>query len=112
MRFSHNRPACKDKDSKHNSGLVECIIQYFFLQDLVELAGPEEMKWPSKLLYTYNVRNGDKFIVDEKVPLARLRTTQPRSSSGTSPSPSPASKHTVTFQIAPRYTTIEPFKFD
>ena len=107
MRFSHNRPSCKDKTTN-----IPSIIQYFFLQDLVELAGPEEMKWPSKLLYTYNVRNGDKFIVDEKVPLARLRTTQTRSSSGTSPSPSPASKHTVTFQIAPRYTTIEPFKFD
>ena len=69
---------------------------------MVELAGPEEMKWPSKLLYTYNVRNGDKFIVDEKVPLARLRTNSNRSNSGTSPAPSPGSKYSVTFQIAPR----------
>ncbi len=31
------------------------------------MAGPEEMKWPQKELYTYNVQNGDKFIIDEKV---------------------------------------------
>ncbi len=31
------------------------------------MAGPEEMKWPQKELYTYNVQNGDKFILDEKV---------------------------------------------
>ena len=58
------------------------------------------MKWPSKSLYTYNVRNGDKFIVDEKVPLTRLRT---RNSSSTSLSPSTSpSKNTMTFQISPR----------
>lgn len=28
--------------------------------------GPEEMKLPQKQLYTYNVRDGDGFIVDEK----------------------------------------------
>ena len=71
----------------------------------MELAGPEEMKWPSKLLYTYNVRNGDKFIVDEKVPLARLRTNSSRSNSGTSPSPSPGSKHSVTFQVRSSHVT-------
>ena len=38
------------------------------------MAGPEEMKWPQKELYTYNVRNGDKFILDEKVNLPRMRT--------------------------------------
>jgi hypothetical protein len=67
---------------------------------LVELAGPEEMKWPNKSLYTYNVRNGDKFIVDEKVPLTRLRTRN-SSSMSLSPVNSP-SKNTMTFQIAPR----------
>ena len=53
------------------------------------MAGPEEMKWPAKQLYTYNVQNGDAFILDEKVPLARIRT---RNSSASSMSPhSPAS---------------------
>ena len=46
------------------------------------MAGPEEMKWPQKALYTYNVQNGDKFILDEKVSLGRLRT---RNSSSSSP---------------------------
>ena len=54
-------------------------------QDLVALAGPEEMKWPQKQLYTYNVQNGDRFIVDEKVPLPRLRSRNSSSMCSTSP---------------------------
>ncbi len=48
---------------------------YYCDQDLVEMAGPEEMKWPQKELYTYNVQNGDKFIVDEKVRMLLLSQT-------------------------------------
>jgi hypothetical protein len=38
------------------------------------VAGPEEMKWPSKELYTYNVRDGDSFILDEKVAIGKMKT--------------------------------------
>ena len=80
-------------------------------QDYGELAGPEEMKWPQKSLHTYNVQNGDSFILDEKVPLHRIRTTS-RSSvgSGISGSPSPrihssvlgdSPKIAITFSMAP-----------
>ena len=41
---------------------------------MVKLAGPEEMKWPNKALYTYNVQEGDRFILDEKVSLTKIRT--------------------------------------
>lgn len=76
-------------------------------QDYGELAGPEEMKWPQKSLHTYNVQNGDSFILDEKVTLPRLRTTS-RSSvgSGLTPSPRPTSgespKMSLTFSMVPR----------
>jgi hypothetical protein len=49
------------------------------------MAGPEEMKWPQKCLYTYNVQNGDKFILDEKVSLGRLRSRSGSSNQGFSP---------------------------
>ena len=74
------------------------------------MAGPEEMKWPQKSLHTYNVQNGDSFILDEKVTLPRLRTTS-RSSvgSGLSTSPRPPSggvsespKMALTFSMVPR----------
>ena len=53
---------------------------------MVQHAGPEELKWPNKALYTYNVQEGDKFILDEKVPLTKLRTNSGASmSSSTSP---------------------------
>ena len=47
---------------------------YYCDQVMVKLSGPEEMKWPNKALYTYNVQDGDRFILDEKVPLTKLRT--------------------------------------
>lgn len=49
------------------------------------MAGPEEMKWPQKALYTYNVQNGDKFILDEKVSLGRLHRSRTTSSTSLSP---------------------------
>lgn len=33
---------------------------------MIELMGPEEMKFNQKKLYTYNVQDGDKFLVDPK----------------------------------------------
>jgi len=54
---------------------------YYCDQVMVKLSGPEEMKWPNKCLYTYNVQDGDHFILDQKVPLTKLRTN---SGSGTS----------------------------
>lgn len=33
---------------------------------MIEIAGPEEMKFNQKKLYTYNVQDGDKFFVDPK----------------------------------------------
>ncbi len=63
------------------------------------MAGPEEMKWPQKALYTYNVQDGDRFIVDEKVRLNRLRTSSLRSSvSSCSGSP----RSPIAFSVSPR----------
>jgi len=42
---------------------------YYYDQEMSKIMGPEEMKWAQKGLYTYNVREGDYFVVDEKVPL-------------------------------------------
>ena len=79
-------------------------------QVMVKLSGPEEMKWPNKALYTYNVQEGDKFILDEKVPLTKLRTNSgtslSSSSSATSPkvygSPGPNSYRTaIQFGMSP-----------
>ena len=30
------------------------------------LQGPEEMKYPNKQLYSYNIRSGDEIIIDLK----------------------------------------------
>ena len=69
------------------------------------------MKWPQKSLYTYNVRNGDKFILDEKkTGLGRIRTSSRGSNLSSSVSPpstfnSPSSKHTMTFSLSPRFAS-------
>ena len=46
---------------------IQNMKLYYCDQVLVKHAGPEEMKWPNKALYTYNVQEGDRFILDEKV---------------------------------------------
>ena len=46
---------------------------YYYDQEMSKVAGPEEMKWGQKGLYTYNVREGDYFVVDEKAPVKGLR---------------------------------------
>jgi len=71
------------------------------------MAGPEEMKWPQKELYTYNVQNGDRFILDEKVPLTRLRTRN--SSSGSLCSPKGNSpNYRFSFSVSPRFGGMSP----
>lgn len=78
---------------------------YYCDQVMVKHSGPEEMKWPNKALYTYNVQEGDRFILDEKVPLTKLRTNSGTSySSSTSPKVygSPGSYRTaVQFGLTP-----------
>ncbi len=85
----------------------------FALQVMVNLSGPEEMKWPSKRLYTYNVQEGDRFIVDEKVQLGRLRTNRGSSNSlydSTSPKVYGSSGRTaIQFGMSPR-NGFGPFK--
>lgn len=38
---------------------------YYVDQDLRD-QGPEEMKYPHKQLYSYNISNGDEIIIDQK----------------------------------------------
>ena len=102
-------------NGSRNPGTNLMLATFIFcFQDLVELAGPEEMKWPMKELYTYNVQNGDKFILDEKVSLGRLHTTSrssmtsalgsasPRAAASTISGPESTSKHQITFQLLPK----------
>lgn len=39
---------------------------YYVDQFLREHQGPEEMKYPNKQLYSYNISSGDEIIVDQK----------------------------------------------
>uniref|UniRef100_A0A1L8E5X2 Putative tubulin-specific chaperone e n=1 Tax=Nyssomyia neivai TaxID=330878 RepID=A0A1L8E5X2_9DIPT len=39
---------------------------YYVDQELRDLQGPEEMKYPHKQLYSYNIRSGDEIIIDRK----------------------------------------------
>jgi len=72
---------------------------YYYDQVMSEVSGPEEMKYGSKGLYTYNVREGDYFVIDEKATLKPVRTqrsvslqfgTSPRTP--TSPNPRPGGR--------------------
>lgn len=40
---------------------------FYVDQDLRDHQGPEEMRYPHKRLYSYNIRNGDEIIVDQKL---------------------------------------------
>ena len=47
--------------------LSPCAMRvWYYDQDLYQVAGPEEMKWPMKGLYTYDIRDGDYFVVEKK----------------------------------------------
>lgn len=39
---------------------------YYVDQDLRDHQGPEEMKYPHKQLYSYNISTGDEIIIDQK----------------------------------------------
>lgn len=39
---------------------------FYVDQDLKELQGPEEMKFPNKQLYSYNIRSGDEILIVQK----------------------------------------------
>lgn len=39
---------------------------YYIDGEMAEFVGPEELKFNQKKLYTYNVQDGDEFVVDEK----------------------------------------------
>jgi len=53
---------------------------WYYDQEMTKIAGPEEMKFANKELYTYNVIEGDYFVVDEKAQL-RVLTGSPRANS-------------------------------
>lgn len=39
---------------------------YYIDREMVEITGPEELKFSQKKLYTYSVQDEDEFLVDEK----------------------------------------------
>ncbi|XP_058837083.1 tubulin-specific chaperone cofactor E-like protein isoform X2 [Topomyia yanbarensis] len=48
-------------------GLPATKMRLFYVdQDLRDLQGLEEMKYPHKRLYSYNIRSGDEIIIDQK----------------------------------------------
>eukprot|EP00095_Tigriopus_kingsejongensis_P002556 maker-scaffold309_size213625-snap-gene-1.27 protein:Tk02556 transcript:maker-scaffold309_size213625-snap-gene-1.27-mRNA-1 annotation:"isoform a" len=75
---------------------------YYCDRDYVDVAGPEEMKWAQKSLYTYNVQNGDKFILDEKVILPRIRTISRSTMGSYSPGSKFLENRSITFSVSPR----------
>ena len=63
---------------------------FSLFQVLLQATGPEEMKFPQKALYTYNVRSGDSFIIDEKAPpLPKLKSVNPSNRMSAAYSPNP-----------------------
>merc|ERR1711981_203223 len=76
--------------SRPSSGSPLPTRLWYYDQELSKLVGPEEMKWGTKEVYTYNVTNGDYFVVDEKSQQQlRILTGSPRSQGMVFGSPSP-----------------------
>lgn len=49
-------------------GIPARKMRLFYLdQDMKGVMGPEEMRFPNKQLYSYNISNGDEIIVDSKL---------------------------------------------
>eukprot|EP00092_Neocalanus_flemingeri_P041921 GFUD01045655.1.p1 GENE.GFUD01045655.1~~GFUD01045655.1.p1 ORF type:complete len:545 (-),score=132.58 GFUD01045655.1:10-1644(-) len=65
---------------------------WYYDQEMTKIAGPEEMKFANKELYTYNVIDGDYFVVDEKAQL-RVLTGSPGANSMVFGSLSPGNSH-------------------
>lgn len=47
-------------------GLAANKMRLYYLDKDYREMGPEEMKYPNKMLYSYNIQTGDEIIVDEK----------------------------------------------
>uniref|UniRef100_A0A1B6DSK6 Ubiquitin-like domain-containing protein n=1 Tax=Clastoptera arizonana TaxID=38151 RepID=A0A1B6DSK6_9HEMI len=45
---------------------VQKMRLFYVDQDMRSITGPEEMKFPNKQLYSYNISNGDEIIIDSK----------------------------------------------
>jgi len=71
---------------------------WYYDQEMTKIAGPEEMKFANKELYTYNVIDGDYFVVDEKAQL-RVLTGSPRANSMVFGSVSPTGNTSSTARI-------------
>lgn len=63
---------------------------WYYDQELTKVIGPEAVKLGPKVLYTYNVQNGDYFVVDEKSQQQlKVLTGSPRAQGMVFGSPSP-----------------------
>lgn len=47
-------------------GLPASKMRLFYVDQDYKEFGPEEMRYPNKLLYSYNIHSGDEIIIDEK----------------------------------------------
>ena len=57
--------------------LAPCSMRvWYYDQEMYKVAGPQEMKWPMKGLYTYDVRDGDYFVVERKQRLRSIGSPQ------------------------------------
>jgi len=69
---------------------------WYYDKEMSKLMGPEEMKWGNKEVYTYNVQNGDYFVVDEKSQQQlKILTGSPRAHGMVFGSPSPRNSSSV-----------------
>ncbi|XP_069682915.1 tubulin-specific chaperone cofactor E-like protein isoform X2 [Periplaneta americana] len=49
------------------AGIPASRMRLFYVdQDMKDITGPEEMRYPNKQLYSYNISSGDEIIVDSK----------------------------------------------
>jgi hypothetical protein len=74
-------------------GIAPANMRLYYYDTVISNAvGPEEMKWAGKGLYTYNVREGDYFVLDEKAPLKGTMRSSRSNNSLIFGSPSPSQK--------------------
>lgn len=74
-------------------GIAPANMRLYYYDTVISNAvGPEEMKLPGKGLYTYNVREGDYFVLDEKAPLKGTMRSSRSNNSLIFGSPSPSQK--------------------
>ena len=52
--------------ARHFPVSPSCMRLWYYDQDLWSTAGPQEMKFPEKGLYTYRLRHGDYFVVERR----------------------------------------------